>query len=60
MGLAPFAQRIAASRRFELDHVGPEISQLQRQHIARHQSGQIYDPDTLQRTAGRVVGRDDG
>ena len=58
MCLPPFAQGVTASGRFQLDDVGTEIGELQGQHVARNQAGQIDHTHALQRTAWSGVGGD--
>ena len=64
-GVAPVAQRIAR-RRLDLDHVGAEVGELQRQHVAGDQARQIEHADAVERAArgrveadGRRIGRHD-
>jgi hypothetical protein len=48
---APVAQRVALARVLDLDHLGAEIGQLQREHVARDQTRQIEHGDS--RRGGR-------
>ncbi len=53
----PVAQRIALAGVLDLDHLGAEIGQLQRQHVAGDQPRQVEDRDAVERAAcGGVVG----
>ncbi len=54
--LLPVPQRISA-RRLDLDHVGAVVRQLQRQHVAGHQPGQVDHAQALQHAMRRRVGR---
>ncbi len=46
----PRAQGVAF-RRFDLDHLGAEIRELQGEHVARDQTRQVDDADPVQRSA---------
>ena len=48
----PGAQRIAVVRVFNLDDIGAMIRQLQADHIAGNQAGQVDHPDAVQRRLG--------
>ena len=49
--VAPLAQRIAL-RRLDLDDVGAEIAELQRQHVAGDEPRQVEHADAVERTFG--------
>ena len=54
---APGAQRVADFRVLDLDDLGALVGQLQADHVAGDQAGQVYDPDPVQRHGrGRVEG----
>ncbi len=48
-GLAPVAQRVAPAGRLDLHHLGAEVGELQAQHVAGHQPGEIEHADAAQR-----------
>ena len=45
---------IAGAVVFDLDHVGPQVGQMQGGHRAGQEAGQVEDADTLQGLAGHV------
>jgi hypothetical protein len=49
-GDPPLAQRIAAIRAFDLDHLGAEIGQLQAQHVAGDEPREIEHAHAVERT----------
>lgn len=50
----PVAQRVAL-RRFDLDHLRPEIGKQQAQHIARHHAREIEHPHAGERAGRRGI-----
>ncbi len=56
----PVAQRIALARVLDLDHLGAEVGQLQRQHVARDEARQVEHDDAFKRAGGVGLERGDG
>src|SRR5262245_14726378 len=54
----PGAQGIALAGFLDLDHLGPEIGELQRQHVAGDKPRQVEHRDTVERTTGRWLQRE--
>jgi hypothetical protein len=47
---APGAQRIAAIRVLDFDDLGAEIGQLEREHVARDETGKVEHADAVEGT----------